>query len=156
MPLLRLAACLVAVLIASACGGKSSQEAAPSKALEIPDLTVTAYGELAYTEPAELHDGVGIHAQARPGRLILSVRNRRPEEVAVVQSDLALITGKDPRRDLRILDQSLVRAFTPIVLAGGDHNIAQVLFHDPNLDASGMRLVYNNPRQNLRFYVIVD
>lgn len=110
-----------------------------------------------YVEPTAFHMGVGLRAVATSRGFVLSAKNTREEEVLIAAQDLALITGPDPVRDLIRINPGTadLRRFTPMILKPGEQAAREIPIKYLS-NTRGTRLVYNNPRQEIRFFVPVE
>ncbi len=162
--LMTAAACLtlpvtVAVLLVS-CGGRSpSGEEQEGPMLEDPERVEVIVGDdRLFSQPAEYDpSGLGLRAVSRGPEIIISAHNQNTEQVAILRDDLALITGPDPQEDLVLVNPGTaeVTDFTPLFLNPGERGVLRFTMRD-HAALSGMRLVYNNPRQDIRFFVMIE
>lgn len=134
-------------------------EAAERPQLEDPSTVEVIVGDDAYYRQPEQFDpsGLGLRAISMGPVVALSAHNRAPDQIAILRDDLAIITGPDPSRDLVRLNPGTaeVRNFTPLFLNQGERGALQFAMRDIP-DLRGMRLVYNNPRQEIRFFIIIE
>lgn len=122
---------------------------------EREEYLVTVGDDADFEEP-RFYDksGLGIFATCAGNTLVISARNKGTEQMMIMQTDLALITGPDPRRDLvRVTPATAdLSRFTPLILGPNERGTRRIPMRELG-SLSGMRLVYNNPRQEIRFFV---
>lgn len=134
------------------------------KKLTKPEDLASLVNTTVFTEPTEVHEGVGMDARVANPRsaaggplIVVSVRNDRTQELVVYFRDLAFITGPDRKNDLVTLTADTARLdnVMPLVLQPGERG-AIGLPMKVSRTFQGSRLVYNNPRDNIRFFVTVQ
>lgn len=110
-----------------------------------------------YSEPTAYHLGLGLRAVATANGFVISAKNKRQDEVVIAAQDLALITGPDHVKDLVLINPGTadLRRFTPLILKPGEQAAREIPIKYLS-NTRGTRLVYNNPRQEIRFFVPVE
>lgn len=159
---------LAAALLTGACAtasnnspgatSPSSQAAAPPPPPpENRDFVTIVGGQDRWRAPSTVHQGVGLHARAEGSSLVISADNQRNQEVGFLPVDFALITGTDRQNDFHRISPSNanVKAVTPLLLPPGQRGVLTIPLRQP-LPLRGSRLVYNNPRDGIQFFVIVE
>jgi hypothetical protein len=114
-----------------------------------------AGGVASFTEPTVIENGVGIHALGRGNRLIISIRNKTPRALSVLPRDFAVILGPK-REDLLVLNPAVaeVSGFSAEV-EPGDRTVLDLTLKVP-AELPGRRLVFNNPREKIQFFIVID
>ncbi len=139
------------------CGGKSApEETKPSVDLNQERPVVLAGGFDEFTEPRSFTKNVGLHARVAGDTIYISMLNRSSSKVQLLYTDLAIITGPN-RQDLVQIHagNADIRSFIPIQLEAGQRGVTHLKVRtDQSL--RGMRLVYNNPRQDIQTYVDIQ
>lgn len=134
------------------------------KRLEKPTDLASLVNADTYTEPTEGADDIGMavrisnQASNSGGPLIIiSVRNDRREEVAVYYRDLAFITGPDRKKDFIQISPETAKLdnVTPLILKPGERGAIGIPMK-VTANFLGSRMVYNNPRNKIRFFVTVQ
>ena len=143
-----------ATMVLASCGGGKPE-------LEDPDqYRVTVGSESVYTEPVKFEKDFGIHARRDGNKLVISAANNRSDEVHIVYTDLALIrpSAGSPAERKPILispEKADLRQVVPLVLRSGEQGVMQIPLRNPAL-MNNARLVYNNPRKNIIFFVGIE
>ncbi|CAN5178252.1 hypothetical protein BH09SUM1_BH09SUM1_29860 [soil metagenome] len=160
-PALRLSAALLIVISAAACGHKKKAvpptadwEATAPKAGEVK-VNIDAPAE--YSEPTVYEQGIGLRAKASLARVVVSLENKTSDDIAVAPRDFALIKGKDKARDLVVISPVTadLASFRPLLLKPRDHGV--FVFRVLGVvNPQGMGVVYNNPRQGIRLFVLIE
>jgi hypothetical protein len=144
------------------CAGKKAE--VPATPSDPDDYTLVVADSADFSKPTQFDkSGLGLRAVAKGDTIILSAERQAAAEgaeagppFAIGPKDLALITGPT-REDLVMLDRASIdiSKFTLLQLNPGDRRTTTIKFWFRK-DLSGTRLVYNNPRQNIRFPVPVE
>lgn len=154
---------VVLVLVGGAlgCGGKKSEVPAASGS---DSYTLIVADSADFSKPTQFDkSGLGLRAVAKGDTIILSAERQPLAEgaetgppIAIGPPDLALIMGPE-RADLVMLDRASIEMskFTLLQLNPGERRTTTIKFWFRK-DLGGTRLVYNNPRQNIRFPVSVE
>lgn len=158
---------VMALLSAVGCGGKKKPDVAAQSADDPSQYKLVATtsavrinndNDKSFTEP-RVYDrsNVGFHARGEANVLVISVRNKGDMDLTIYPQDFALITGPDRRRDLMVVNpvSADVSQFTNVTLRPNDRaviNLPIKLFSN----LKGLRMVYNNPRQNIMCFVDVE
>ena len=152
--------CVAALLTVLVAGGTACH----GKKLEKPSDLASLVNAETYTEPTEGGEDMGMAArisnqasQAGGPMIVVSVRNDRREEVAVYYKDLAFITGPDRKKDFIQVgpDTAKLENVTPLILKPGERGAIGIPMK-VSANFLGSRLVYNNPRNKIRFFVTVQ
>jgi hypothetical protein len=117
-------------------------------------------GETVYTEPSVFQSNVGLHAKRVGDELVISAVNQRPEEVVIYYKDLGLLVPAEvpgAKRKLVLIgpQNALLTEVTPLFLGQGQQGVMRIPMLEPSLMA-GSRLVYNNPRNSITFFVEIE
>ena len=156
--------CLAALLLIGAVTACNSKKAKVSPTSDTSDYTLVVADSADFSKPTQFDkSGLGLRAVAKGDTIILSAERQPLAEgaeadapIAIGPKDLALITGPT-RADLVMLDRASIdlAKFTLLQLNPGERRTTTIKFWFRK-DLSGTRLVYNNPRQNIRFPVPVE
>ncbi len=141
-------------LLAAGCAGDEKE---PAVDLGDPsEFTVIAGDTAAYQDPANYQQNVGLHARMEGNALVVSMHNQRQQEITLTHTDLAIITGANPD-DMVFINPATadLRKFTPLILKPGQRGVRRLPMKTGR-NYAGMRLVYNNPRQQIRFFVSIQ
>ncbi|MCC6546159.1 hypothetical protein IT570_03235 [Candidatus Sumerlaeota bacterium] len=151
------------LMLAAGCGSKKAPE---KSLLKNPDevtyvstsSAVTLNSDKDFQEP-RVYDrsNFGLHASGSGNLLLISARNKGDMDVTIFPQDLALITGPDRRRDLMVVNPVTadLSQFTNVTLKPNDRAVIRLPIKLYS-NLKGMRLVYNNPRQNILTFVDIQ
>jgi hypothetical protein len=152
---------LLGACLMTACGGsKSTSGSTLSSAVSSSDLATDeklgVSGVVAqFTEPSYFEQGVGIHATGQGSSLVVSLRNKTGKTIQFIPRDFAVITSAK-REDLIILTPSEAQIYTADVeIPDGESAFMRADLRRA-VDVAGKRLVYNNPRDGIRFFVEIE
>jgi hypothetical protein len=141
------------------CGSKQDLElagAAPDPKSQVaPNERVRVEGMMEYAQPTAYVDGVGLRGVAQGSTVAISLHNRREEAFLVEPSDFGVIVDGSLRRvdEPGAADLSLFP--NRIELEPGASAMGVIRF--PGIeDLAGQRLVFNNPRIGVRFFVRIE
>jgi len=110
-----------------------------------------------YTEPSRQVKGLGLHARGQQNTVIVSIKNNTGRQLALIPKDFALLTGRDPRRDLVFINANTADMKTfPAVMLEDDATFSFPLRMLAVPNVQRMALVYNNPRNGIKFAVPVE
>lgn len=135
-----------AMLMLPACGGNKPKEVVTAKVLPNDD----------YIQPQKFEAGLGIHARMDGRDLIISAKNDTNKELIVAYPDFAFIMGSTPK-DLLFLTANMAdtKRFSEMVLKPGTADVRRIPIRIQD-ELRGRRMVYNNRRDKITFFVVVE
>jgi hypothetical protein len=107
------------------------------------------------TEPTSYDQGVGIHARGSGQTLLISLRNKTGRTIQVIPLDFAVIAGPERADLIRISPAEAAILMPDSELRDGELMLLQIRINRP-VDLAGKRLVYNNPRDGVTFFVPIE